>query len=227
MMVPVCQAKKFIKTKSKKKRFRKLWGNCVPLSNFKGQLFIDRDMVLDRRKKRYEQDNLLYFEHVKSKRENKIQITIKDNSLKSNYKEPYERKQEDFGCERDARTFNQPPTLVESDGAAEHENLITSQIVKQSSVAECTDFNVVGTTSSTSRANPNINAGEVIIEKGIGRFFDVRDFYTIITSSLRKYLKKAIIKSNSLRRHNSDCECDAQKNLSFLRRRRICCGSRN
>jgi hypothetical protein len=137
------------KKKRRKKRFRKLWGNCVPLSNFKGQLFIDREVVLDRRKKRYEEDNLLYFNYVKSKRENKIQVTIKDNSLKSCYMKPDERKQEDFGCERDARTFNQPPAVGESDGAAGHKNSITSRVGKQSSVAECTDFIMVGTTSST------------------------------------------------------------------------------
>jgi hypothetical protein len=61
-----------------------------------------------------------------------------------------------------------------------------------------------------SGTNPNVNAEEEIIGKGFGRFFDFRDFYTIITSSLRKYLKKAIIKSNSFRRYNSDCECEAQ-----------------
>jgi hypothetical protein len=107
------------KKKKRKKRYRKLWGNCVPLSNFKGHLFIDREMVLDRRKKRYEEDNLLYFEHVKSKMEDKIQVTIKDNSLKSCYMKPDDRKQESLGCERDARTFNQSSAVNESDGLIE------------------------------------------------------------------------------------------------------------
>jgi hypothetical protein len=133
------------KKKKRKKGYRKLWGNCVPLSNFKGHLFIDREMVLDRRKKRYEEDNLLYFEHVKSKREDKTQVTVKDNSLKSCYMKPDERKQEDLGCERDARTFNQPPAVCESDWAAGHENSDQKRIGKQSSVAECTNLFMVGT----------------------------------------------------------------------------------
>jgi hypothetical protein len=51
------------KRKKKKKRFRKLWGNCPVLRDFKGRLSINQEMVLDRRKKRYQEEHLTYHEH--------------------------------------------------------------------------------------------------------------------------------------------------------------------
>jgi hypothetical protein len=97
------------KKKRRKKRYHKLWSNCVPLSNYKGCFIVDQEMVLVRRRRRYQEDSLIYVEHVKSKKENVIQATFKDYSLKSFYGKPYERKQENLGCERDAQTFYQSP----------------------------------------------------------------------------------------------------------------------
>jgi hypothetical protein len=69
---------------------------------------------------------------------------------------------------------------------------------------------MVGTISSTSGTNPNNNAEEVITEKGFGRFFNFRDFYSFISSSLKKKIINSLVKSNSLRQSNSDCEYGAQ-----------------
>jgi hypothetical protein len=150
-------------------------------------------------------------------------VNVNDDSLNSFCNEPDERRQESSGCERDARTFNQSSAVGESDGAAENNVLNKVQNGRQSSVAECTNCSVIGSTSSTSGTNPISNAEEVIFGKGYGRFFDIREYYSINTGSLRRCLKKVnvgsylidssnleIIKSKSLRRYNSDCECEAQ-----------------
>jgi hypothetical protein len=69
---------------------------------------------------------------------------------------------------------------------------------------------VIGTTSSSSGTNPNNNAEEEITGNGFGRFFNFRDFYSFISSSLKKKIINSLIKSKSLRQSNSDCECEAQ-----------------
>jgi hypothetical protein len=63
---------------------------------------------------------------------------------------PDERKQEDFGCERDARTFNQPSAVDESVGAAVHENSDQNELVGHPQSLNAQNIYVVGTISSTS-----------------------------------------------------------------------------
>jgi hypothetical protein len=195
--------------KKRKKRYRKLWGNCVPLNNYKGIFIIDQEMVLDRRR-RYQEDTLKYEEHVKSKKENVIQATFKDSSLKSFYGKPYERKHENLGCESDAQTFYQSSALDESDGAAENEFRTQNRICRQTSVVECTNNFVIGTTSLTSGTNPNNFAEEVISSKGFGTFYEIRDIYSFISNYSRRKLKNSLIESKWFKHDNSDCECEAQ-----------------
>jgi hypothetical protein len=140
--------------KRRKKRYRKLWGNCVPFSNYKGFLIIDQEMVLYRRRSRYHEENLLYFEHVLSKKENVIKETFKDNSLKSYYGKPYGSKHENLGCERDGQTFYQSSAVDESDGAAENEFRTQNRICRQISVVECTNCLENGIICFSSETNP-------------------------------------------------------------------------
>jgi hypothetical protein len=70
--------KKKVKKKRMKKRYRKLWGNCVPLIKYRGSLSINQEMVLDRRKRRYEKEKYLHKKFVIDQRENVdvFQMTI-------------------------------------------------------------------------------------------------------------------------------------------------------
>jgi hypothetical protein len=45
--------------KKRKKKYKRIWNNCLPLSNYKGRISIDQDLVRERRKKRYEEERLL------------------------------------------------------------------------------------------------------------------------------------------------------------------------
>jgi hypothetical protein len=193
----------------RKKRYRKLWGNCVPLSNYKGCFIINQEMVLDRRRRRYQEDTLIYNEH-KCKKENVIQATFKDDTLKSFYDKTYERKQENLDCERDARTFDQSSAVDESDVTAENEYSTQNRICKQNSIVECTNNFVIGTTSLTSGTNPEIFAEEVISFKGFGTYYEIRDIYPFVSSYLRRKMKNSLIESKWFIHYNSDCECEEQ-----------------
>jgi hypothetical protein len=167
-------------------------------------------MVLDRRKRRYEAEKYLYEKFVISRKEKAevFQATVKDDSLKSFYGKPYERKCNDLGDERDARAINQFPAVDGSGKAAESENLSQKQICKQSPAIECTSSLVIGTTSSTSGTSPNDYAEEVILLKGFGTFYNIREVFSII-SSKKKFIN-SLIDSRCFRLDNSDCECEAQ-----------------
>jgi hypothetical protein len=70
----------------RKKRYRKLWSNSVPLVRYKGCLFINHEMVSERREKRYQEEKLLYEYFVISRKEKKTtQATFKEASLKAYY----------------------------------------------------------------------------------------------------------------------------------------------
>jgi hypothetical protein len=146
--------------KKRKKRYRKLWGNCVPLDKYRCNLLINQERVLDRRKKRYEAEKYLYKEFVISRKEKAevFQATVKDDSLKSFYGKPYERKCNGLGYERDAPAINQFFAVDGSGVAAESENLNSIQICRQSPAIECTPNFVIGTTCLTSETNPKSSA---------------------------------------------------------------------
>jgi hypothetical protein len=42
--------------KKRKKKYRRLWSNCIPLSNYKGRLSISQELVQERRS-RYEEES--------------------------------------------------------------------------------------------------------------------------------------------------------------------------
>jgi hypothetical protein len=151
------------KRKKKKKRFRKLWDNCPVLRDFKGRLSISQEMVLDRRKKRYQEEHLIYHEHVLSTREKVISMKVKDGSLKSCYVEPNERRQADLSCESETQTLDQPPAVVASVGAAEQSVIINNYNGRQSAGDECTPILMVGTNSLDSVTDPKKVAEEEII----------------------------------------------------------------
>jgi hypothetical protein len=144
------KVKKKVK-KKRKKRYPKLWGNCVPLSSYKGKILINQEMVLDRRRRRYEEEKYLYERFVINQKEKKeaFQATSKDDSLKVFHGEPYECKCDDLVFERDARTIDQFSAVDGSDVAAEDDNLFHKQIRRQSSAIDCTSNSVIGITCLT------------------------------------------------------------------------------
>jgi hypothetical protein len=198
--------------RKRKKRYGKMWNNCVPLTRYKGCLFINQEMISERREKRYQEEKFLYGEFVISRREKKIiKTTFKDVSLKSYYGKPYESKYESLGYERDERTFDQSSSVDGSDVAAESEYSAQNRICRQNSAIECTNSSMIGTTSLTSGTNPNDYAEEVIPSKGFGKYFMIRDLYVFIPKSLKKKFKKiSLIESKCFRLDNLDCECEAQ-----------------
>jgi hypothetical protein len=68
--------------KRRKKRYRKIWGNCVPLNGYKDKMILKPKLVQERRKARYEEEKCLYEMYVVSqkKKDEKFQIIIKDKS---------------------------------------------------------------------------------------------------------------------------------------------------
>jgi hypothetical protein len=198
--------------KKRKKRYRKLWNHTVPLTRYKGCLFINQQMVEEKRSKRYQEERILYETFILSRKEEKTtQVIYKGLNLKTNYCRPSDRKYNDSGYERDARTFDQSSAVVESDGAAENANLYVLQICKQTSVDECTPCSVIGTTSLTSGTNQKICAEEDIIVRGLGIFYSLREIFTFSPMKmLKKYNKVSPNEPKRLRLDNSDCKCEAQ-----------------
>jgi hypothetical protein len=124
-------------------------------------------MVLDRRKKRYEEDTILYNEHVKFSREDNIQVTVKDNSLKLSYTKPDERRQEDSSCEREEQTLNQPSAVAVPVEAADPNHLRKKQMGKQSADGECIHKYEIGT---------NVKQGRIQTRRRrMGRNFIIRN----------------------------------------------------
>jgi hypothetical protein len=89
--------------KKRKKRYRKLWGNCVPLYNYKGRLNVSQELVRERRKIRYEEEKYLYEVFVirQKEKEEKFEVVIKDRTLKEFYGKPYECKYDILDSEHD------------------------------------------------------------------------------------------------------------------------------
>jgi hypothetical protein len=73
---------------------------------------------------------------------------------------------------------------------------------------------VIGTTSLTSGASPEIRAEEVISLKGFGTYFVLRVVFVIIPNSLKKKFKKVLLNEpKCLRLYYSDCECEAKQSI--------------
>jgi hypothetical protein len=189
------------KRKKRKRRFKNLWNNCPSLKDFKGSLIINRELILEKRKRRYQEEHLIYQEHVISLRENNNSFSVRDGSLKSSYVKPDERRQEDLSCESETQTLNQPSAVGASVGAVEHDDLCDPQIGRQTAGADCTRFLMVGTNSLDSVTDPMKNAEEETYETGFGKFYFLRDIYSI--SSVKK-----LIKYYSRRQYNIGCKCE-------------------
>jgi hypothetical protein len=201
--------------KKRKKRYHKLWGNCVPLDKYKGNISINQEMVLDRRRRRYEEEKYLYMKFVISQKEEAeiFQATIKDDSLKVYYGKSYEHKYGDLGYESDARIIDQFSVVDGSGVAVEDENLSQKQIRRQSPAIECIPVLTIGTTSLTSGTSPNNCAEEVISSKGFGTFYEIREVFSFISRRLKRKFERtenSLIDSRCFRLDNLDCECEAQ-----------------
>jgi hypothetical protein len=200
--------------KKRKKRYRKLWDNCVPLSNYKSRLIVNQDLVRERRRIRYEEAKCLYevFVIKQKEKEEKLQIIIKDKSLKNCYGKPYERKYDNLDSERDMQTINQSSDVDGSGVATEDENLITSQIPKQNPAVECNQCLVIGKTSLISGEDPKNDTEEIISVKGFGTFYNFREVFTFVSKRIKKKfrLEQQTFGSRCFRLDGSDCECEAQ-----------------
>jgi hypothetical protein len=85
----------------RKKRYKKLWRNTIPLIDYQGVLEVNYEMILKRRKIRaIEEDNLFNnfgFRYVRKK----VEPIIKGFN-KFCYYEPRERRSESMDCECEA-----------------------------------------------------------------------------------------------------------------------------
>jgi hypothetical protein len=159
--------------------------------------------------KRYEEDKHLFNYYIKEERDTLQLVVIKDGSLKVNYSKPYERSQKVLGIEREDRTFDQPPDVSASDEAVETYNLsVKTDCSDNSQALNATLISVVGNTSSNSGTNPKSFDEDEFFGKGLGKFYTIRDYFVILSSSNLKLLRSA--KHNSCRQFNSDCKCEAQ-----------------
>jgi hypothetical protein len=174
--------------KKGKKKYRKLWGNCVPLSNYKGRLTISQELVQERTRSRYEEEKFLYTEFVinQKKKEEKFQTTVKDKSLKKCYGKPYESKYDNLDCGRDTQCINQFSAVGGSGVAADEDNLFSTQIPRQNPATECINYSVIGTTSLISGKNPKNYTEEVISVKGFDTFYIFREVYSFISEKFRR-----------------------------------------
>jgi hypothetical protein len=92
--------------------------------------------------------------------------------------------------------------------AAEDVYLSQKQIHKQSPAIERTQFLEIGTTSSTSGTSSNDCTEEVILSKGFGTFYIIREVYSIISS--KKKFRNSFFEPRCFRLGNSNCECGEQ-----------------
>jgi hypothetical protein len=148
------QMKKFEgnKKKKRKKKYMKLWGNCIPLSNYKGIENINVNYMLKRRKLRYKYEvaNWKVFGDEKKKKEKE---TIYKGQIKSTSIKPRERvdqrNSENSAQRCKEHTFDHDSTVDESLVAAEHVDMNINHIGKQSQDIERNEILIHGNTCRT------------------------------------------------------------------------------
>jgi hypothetical protein len=177
--------------KKRKKKYKRMWGNCIPLSDYKGTLLVSQELVQVRRKKRYEEDNLIQQTFYVSKKK-ELQIIYKGLSLKKYYGKPCERKYDDLDRGCDEQTIDQSSDVDNLGVTVEGINLESLQTLKQSPAIECNNILVIGNSSLRSEKDLKSYAEEVILSKGFGSFYCIRDIYPFISMELKKKIRKAM-----------------------------------
>jgi hypothetical protein len=107
-------------TKKRKKSFKKLWRNTIPLTLYRGTLEVSYEFVKRRRKEREKEEIFLFnpFGYYYAKKEK--EPIIKDFN-KAFYSEPREGRSESEDCECEAETINHQSNVVMIRLAAETE----------------------------------------------------------------------------------------------------------
>jgi hypothetical protein len=140
------------KKKKRKKKYMKLWGNCIPLSNYQGIENININYMMKRRRLRYKYEAAMWevFGNEKQKKEKE---TIYKGLIKSKSNGPRERVDQRNSGSSVQRckdpTFNHDSTVDESLVAAEHVDMNTNHIGKQSQDIELNEILIHGNTCRT------------------------------------------------------------------------------
>jgi hypothetical protein len=141
--------------KKRKKRYKKLWENTVPLTWYRGTFEISYEMVKRRRKEQEKEEIFLFhnfgYSYVKKERK----PIIKDFN-KLCYSEPRERRSESVDCECEAQTINHQSHVVMIRPAAETEVSNKNTYDRQRRYDESTPVSVDGIICLTLETDPKV-----------------------------------------------------------------------
>jgi hypothetical protein len=104
--------------KKRKKRYKKLWRNTIPLVDYRGVLEISYEMIQRRRKIRAEEEEKLFMQFGYSYVRREVEPIFKGFN-KVCYSGPRERRSESLDCECEAQTINHQSNVVMSRPAAD------------------------------------------------------------------------------------------------------------
>jgi hypothetical protein len=110
--------------------------------------------------------------------------------LKTFYGKPYERKNDDLDRGCDLQTINQFSDQDGLDAAAGGLNYGEIHNHRQSSTIECNENSVIGTISLDSEKGLKNYAEEVIMSKGFGKFYVIREINSLISMNFKRRVKK-------------------------------------
>jgi hypothetical protein len=141
--------------KKRRKKYKKLWRNTIPLSLYNGKIGIDLNYIIQRRKIRYNDEEDLFNNNGYYFVTKEIEPVIKGLSKKC-YSELRERRSETEDCECEAQTIYHHSNIDESLAAAGTKAMYTKHSGRQNGIVESTTDLADRTICLTSETNPKI-----------------------------------------------------------------------
>jgi hypothetical protein len=168
------------------------------LNEYKGILFVDYNHVIQRRRKRYEEDKSLFEKYGYYYMKKEIEPIIKGFSKKC-YSEPREHMSESMDCECEAQTINHQSNVVMTCPATETDVMYKKRNVMQRQYDESTSCLVDRTTCLILETDPKI-----LVEKA-------RHFIVFGSSYMKGSIRKKFMKTlKQCRSETKERRCDEQ-----------------
>jgi hypothetical protein len=155
--------------KKRKKRYKKLWENTIPLVDYRGVLDVNFEMFLRRREKRAEEEKRLFEQYGYYYLRDEVEPMFKGFN-KLCYSEPRERRSESVDCECEVQTINHQSNVVMPRPAADTEVSNNNTYDRQRRYDESTEVSVDGNICLTSETDPKILSEEEYHVNEHGKF---------------------------------------------------------
>jgi hypothetical protein len=183
--------------KKRKKRYKKLWRNTIPLIDYRGNLEISYEMILKRQEIRVEEEvlfNNFGFSYVRKEEE-----PVVKGLNKLCYSEPRERRFESMDCECEAQTINHQSNVVMTRPATETEVSNINSYDRQRRYDESTQISIDGNICLTLETDPKVLIDEAHHDNVFGSF--------VVEDSIQESNVKALMQQ---RFDLEDGRCDTQ-----------------